>query len=56
MQEFTNWTLLLSGAYLVFWGMNVSTDNFRSELILKMLPVLLGFACLLSAAYSFGLL
>lgn len=56
MDIFLKFTLLSAGVFMVVISLINNTYNFKSSLVYKVLPMLLGLACLVSMLYVFGLL
>jgi len=54
MDTFIKITLLVSGLFLVMFALAVNTRTFRSAIVFKVIPFLLGSACLASWLYLIG--
>jgi hypothetical protein len=39
-----NWTVLVSGVFLISFSLAVKTENFKSALVFKIIPFFLGLA------------
>ena len=39
----------LSGAYLIMMSVTIDAGNFKSKLVFKVVPSILGFSCLFAA-------
>ena len=47
-------TLLVTSLYLIVMSSITVTQNLKSAIVYKTLPMLLGLACLVSALYVYG--
>ena len=56
MEMFLKGTLLFTGVFLVSGALMIHTKDAISALLFKVVPMLCGLACLLSALYVFGLI
>lgn len=56
MQTFIYTASALAGAYLILLAFLMNTENFRSTLLFKFIPMMLGLAALVSAGKSSGFL
>lgn len=54
MQTFIYLMPLISGFYSIIFSFLMSTKNFRSALIFRILPFFLGLGCLFSSCKLFG--
>ncbi len=52
----TTIVLTVAGVYLVMVAQLMSTKNIRSGVIFKVIPMLIGIACLVLAAKAVGLI
>lgn len=49
-------TLLVTSLYLIVMSTITVTQNLKSAIVYKTLPMLLGIACFVSALYVYGIL
>lgn len=56
MDIFLKVTLVSASMFMIVFSLINNTRNLWSSVVYKVLPMLLGLACLVSALYVFGLL
>jgi len=54
MDTFIKGTMLLSGLFMIIFALVMQTTNFVSSIVFKVIPFLLGIACLMSFLYLIG--
>ena len=54
MENFIKLMPLCSGFYLILIGLIIETQNFRSFLLFRFTPLLIGLGCLFSAGKLFN--